>query len=303
MIWRWKMSIRHSVLILALISLALAGSACGKPNPQPAGLTAIPSLAPGATMTLLPEIPAQPGAATTPTNLGQADAASGAAVYMKNCTRCHGIEGQGVSAPALRNNEYIQTNEDQEIFNTIAGGVKFTEMPAWLQINGGSLTADRISSVVAYLHTLQGVSALPTSVPPVPEPTETALPAGAPTEQPARPSEQGGPGTAITLSGDSIRGASMFGEYCSPCHGPEGVQGVPNPGSDDGSVPGLKPIDPTLVNSDSKIFAENLDLFIEHGSVPEGPDPLIMMPPFGDSKMLTPQQIADLIAYVVQLNR
>ena len=95
----------------------------------------------------------------------------------------------------------------------------------------------------------------------------------------------------------------MFGVYCSTCHGPEGVLGIPNPGSDDGSVPTLKPIDPTLINSDLKVFAENLDLFIEHGSVPEGPDPLIMMPPFGDSKMLTPQQIADLIAYVIELNR
>jgi mono/diheme cytochrome c family protein len=297
------MFVRHWVLLLALTSLCIIIGACGTPNPQPAGLTAIPSLAPGATVTLVPEIPAQPAAVTTPANLGQADAALGAVVYMKNCTLCHGIEGQGVSAPPLRNNEYIQTNQDQDIFNTVANGVKFTEMPAWLQVNGGPLIADQISSVVAYLHTLQGLPSLPTSVPPVQEPTETPLPAGAPTLQPARPSEQGGPGTAITLSGDSIKGASMFGIYCSPCHGPEGVLGVPNPGSDDGSVPSLKPIDPTLINSDPEIFAQNLDLFIEHGSVPEGPDPLIMMPSFGDSKMLTPQQIADVIAYVMQLNR
>ena len=297
------MSIRHWALLLILISLSILAAACGTPNPQPAGLTAIPSLAPGATVTLVPEIPAQPAAVATPATPGQADAALGAVVYMQNCTRCHGIEGQGVSAPALRNNEYIQANQAQDIFNTVANGVKFTQMPAWLQVNGGPLTADQISSVVAYLHTLQGLPSLPTSLPPAPEPTQTSLPAGAPTPEPARPSEQGGPGTAITLSGDSIKGASMFGVYCSPCHGPEGVQGVPNPGSDDGSVPALKPVDPTLISLDPKTFDQNLDLFIEHGSVPEGPDPLIMMPSFGDSKMLTPQQIADVIAYVVQLNR
>jgi mono/diheme cytochrome c family protein len=297
------MSIRHWVVILALLFLTLAASACGSPNPQPAGLTAVPSLAPGATITLVPEIPSGAGAAPPASISAQAEPALGAPVFMKNCTPCHGIEGQGVDAPPLRNNQFIQTNDDTAIFDTVANGVKFTEMPAWLQTNGGPLTSDQISNVVAYLHTLQGVASLPTSVPPAPEPTETALPAGAPTPEPARPSESGETGTAVTLTGDSIKGVSMFGVYCSTCHGPEGVLGIPNPGSDDGSVPTLKPLDPTLINSDLKVFAENLDLFIEHGSVPEGPDPLIMMPPFGDSKMLTPQQIADLIAYVIELNR
>jgi hypothetical protein len=78
--------------------------------------------------------------------------------------------------------------------------------------------------------------------------------------------------------------------------------GVPNPGSDDGSVPDLNPIDPTLTNTDPKIFAQNVDLFIEHGSVPSGPGPMIMMPYFGDNKLLTPQQIADVIAYLFSLN-
>ena len=90
--------------------------------------------------------------------------------------------------------------------------------------------------------------------------------------------------------------------YCASCHGPQGVQGIPNPGSDDGSVPPLNPIDPTLANSDPKTFATNVDLFIQNGSVPEGPSPLIMLPPFGSNNMLTQQQIADIIAYVISLN-
>jgi mono/diheme cytochrome c family protein len=64
----------------------------------------------------------------------------------------------------------------------------------------------------------------------------------------------------------------------------------------------MNPIDPTIANADPKIFATNVDLFIQHGSVPEGPGPMIIMPSFGDSKMLTEQQIADLIAYVMHLN-
>ena len=78
--------------------------------------------------------------------------------------------------------------------------------------------------------------------------------------------------------------------------------GIPNPGSDDGSVPALNPIDPTIASSDPGVFAVNVDLFIEHGSIPEGPNPLIMMPSFGDDGMLTDQQIADLIAYVMYIN-
>jgi len=94
----------------------------------------------------------------------------------------------------------------------------------------------------------------------------------------------------------------LFGTYCAVCHGPEGIVGAPNPASDDDFVPPLNPIDSTMVNADPKIFATNIDLFIEHGSVPPGPAPEISMPGFGDQKMLTPQQIADIIAYVMGLN-
>jgi mono/diheme cytochrome c family protein len=81
----------------------------------------------------------------------------------------------------------------------------------------------------------------------------------------------------------------------------EGV-GAPNPGSDDGIVPELNPIDSTMVDPDPKVFATNVDLFVQHGSIPSGLGPSVMMPPFGDGKMLTEQQTADVIAYVMLLN-
>jgi mono/diheme cytochrome c family protein len=68
-------------------------------------------------------------------------------------------------------------------------------------------------------------------------------------------------------------------------------------------VPPLNPIDPTLVNPDYKTFAYNLDLFLEHGSVPEGTEPVRSMPAWGDNRALTPQQIADVIAFVISLNK
>ena len=112
----------------------------------------------------------------------------------------------------------------------------------------------------------------------------------------------GGPGTATSMIGDVSQGEALFADTCATCHGPAGAEGIPNPGSADGDVPPLNPIDPTLVSSDPKVFATNVDLFIEHGSTPEGSSPEIDMPALGDSQTLTTQQIADLIAYVMQLN-
>jgi mono/diheme cytochrome c family protein len=139
--------------------------------------------------------------------------------------------------------------------------------------------------------------------------TESAIPtpdtgvAGAGGDQIARPSNSGGPGDALNLTGDAISGAQIFQANCLPCHGPEGTQGVPNPGTDDGSVPTLNPIDPTMVSSDYKTFAYNIDLFVQHGSTPAGPNPAISMPAWGDQGALTQQQIADVVAYVISLNK
>jgi mono/diheme cytochrome c family protein len=118
----------------------------------------------------------------------------------------------------------------------------------------------------------------------------------------ARPSNAGGAGDAINLTGDATAGAVVFTANCTRCHGEQGKGGIPNPGSTDGTVPPLNPIDESLKNPDSKVYATNIDLFIEHGSTPEGTGPTFSMLPFGDNKTLTSQQIADVIAYIISLN-
>jgi mono/diheme cytochrome c family protein len=122
-------------------------------------------------------------------------------------------------------------------------------------------------------------------------------------EKPARPSNSGGAGPAVGLTGNAQKGADLFKTNCVSCHGDQGKGGVPNPGSKDGTVPELNPIDPTMVSDDQKEFATNLDLFIEHGSTPEGDKPALVMQAFGDQKTLQPQDIADVIAYVISLNK
>jgi len=141
-------------------------------------------------------------------------------------------------------------------------------------------------------------TAVPTMVP-------ATVAAGATEEaapETARPSNPGGPGPAVKLVGDAAKGADIYSTNCQKCHGDQGATGVSNPGSDDGTVPVLNPIDETIFNTDHYVFVCNLDLFIEHGSVPSGPNPAQTMVPWGDLGKLSPQQIADVIEYVISLN-
>ena len=108
--------------------------------------------------------------------------------------------------------------------------------------------------------------------------------------------------TAAGMIGNPDHGATLFASVCASCHGPRGTDKVPNPGSDDGTVPPLNPIDRELFNSDPAVFAAKIDTFLQHGSTPAGPKPALKMPDFGDSNTLTQQEISNLEAYVLKLN-
>ncbi len=164
------------------------------------------------------------------------------------------------------------------------------------------LTPQQIADVISYVISLNPVSASATGTPSGASVTATPVSASAPTEEIARPSNPGGPGAALNLTGNAISGAQIFAANCQICHASQGKGGNPNPGSDDGTIPPLNPIDPTIANADPKVFAYNVDLFVEHGSTPDGTNPTYSMPAWGDKKVLTPQQIADVIAYVISLN-
>lgn len=143
-----------------------------------------------------------------------------------------------------------------------------------------------------------------TSATPFPTEMETHVASGpVESEDIARPSNVGGPGPAIDLTGNADNGKQVFVDRCQVCHGVEGKGGSPNPGSNDGTIPSLNPIDPSMVSKDYKTFATNIDLFIEHGSTPGGLYPVYIMPAWGDNGALKPQEIADVIAYIITLNK
>ncbi len=121
-----------------------------------------------------------------------------------------------------------------------------------------------------------------------------------PSSSPA--SEKGEPGRAAYIIGSAHHGSELFKKNCTPCHGAEGKTNVPNPGATEGKVPDLNPIDQDIFNPDAQVFAGNIDRYIQHGSVPEGTNPVIRMPAFGDTNTLTQQEISNIEAFVLALN-
>jgi mono/diheme cytochrome c family protein len=109
-------------------------------------------------------------------------------------------------------------------------------------------------------------------------------------------------GPAADIIGSAERGAVLFKMECASCHGADGTGKVPNPGSAEGTVPSLNPVDRELFSKEPEVFARNIDRFIQHGSLPEGAGPRLLMPAFGDDNSLTQQQIANAEAYILQLN-
>lgn len=141
-------------------------------------------------------------------------------------------------------------------------------------------------------------------------PTPLTAPSGAPSATPAAAIESTrsvpGPSAASHTIGGIAHGESIFVAYCQQCHEAQGKGGVDNPNSADGTVPELNPMDPEIANKDPQVFVDNLEPYLQDGAVPEadpeGADPKLKMPSFGNTYALTQQQIADVEAYVLSLN-
>jgi mono/diheme cytochrome c family protein len=141
--------------------------------------------------------------------------------------------------------------------------------------------------------------------PPKPNPLPAVPPGGNPDYAPVPGVDLTKNGAAAGIRGSAAAGQVVYVQNCLVCHAAEGKGGVPNPGSDDGTVPPLNPIDPgftAAAKGDPATFARAIDLFLQHGSRPAGPNPVFSMIPWGDQNKLTQQQIADVEAYLMQLN-
>ena len=117
-------------------------------------------------------------------------------LYASNCAGCHGPDGAGGAAIGLANPVYLAIADDATIRRVSADGVPGTAMPAFAQQAGGMLTAEQIDAIVS------GIRA-----------------------RWARPKMMSGielPPYAAQAPGDPARGAKVYAQFCSSCHGASG---------------------------------------------------------------------------------
>jgi sulfur oxidation c-type cytochrome SoxX len=214
------------------------------------------------------------------------------------CIACHMIQGRGgVVGPEL-NAKLLQGKSSQWLITQVRDPKAHnpqTIMPAF-----SSATDQQVNDVVAFL--LNVAQAKIVSPARAGKPSTASRVTKAPPPPAAVTGPHGPPEAASFVIGNVDLGATIFSQSCAPCHGPQGTDKVPNPGSTDGTVPSLNPIDPELFNKNAQIFTNNIDRFIQHGSRPEGQNPALTMLPFGDGESLTQQMIANVEAYLLHLN-
>jgi mono/diheme cytochrome c family protein len=158
------MLLRQRFLIGLVLVLVLSLTLSCNPNPQPEGLTPVPTLAPAATLTLIPSLE-QPVAPTSETaaspepggevTAGPApaggDPANGALVFAANCSGCHGPDAAGGAVGPTLISAELKAQPDDFFRQTILNGRSGTAMPAWQ----GRLSDQQIEDVIAFLRSKQ----------------------------------------------------------------------------------------------------------------------------------------------------
>lgn len=78
-------------------------------------------------------------------------AESGEALWNLNCSSCHGLNGEGGSAPALNSKQFLQAASNEQIQQFIAVGLPGTQMSAYSQDFAGPFTSEQIRAVTIFL--------------------------------------------------------------------------------------------------------------------------------------------------------
>jgi len=249
----------------------------------------------------------QPGSAPPSVNSVakiSASARQGGRIFKSlGCIGCHRVNGVGGTIGPDLSHEMLASRTRPWLVSQIRNPSAHKAQSAMPPF--ASLSDQQANELVDYLLSLANP---PTPspigaeniVPPISSPTQAAIP-GASVATSVSPT-LGPPGPAAEAIGSADHGGILFTRYCSSCHGSDGAGGVPNPGSDTGKVPPLHPITIVLFSSEPRVFAENIDRIIQHGSPATGRTPQFHMIAFGDTNTLTQPEIADLEAYILRLN-
>jgi mono/diheme cytochrome c family protein len=184
------------------------------------------------------------------------------------CVKCHGDRGRGGVSPAVPPlTEAGKTLSVAQLRGIIDKGLGESKNPSqpYMPVWGPVISKRQVSDLVAYLR--------------------AGLPAVAGASPPAVPTDQG----------SVVQGATLYVAYgCINCHGPNGLGGVPNPQSEDKTIPPLSGADFFQeFDTDKKI-----EDVIRSGSV-IGRPPIASMPHWGG--ILSDAQLSALVAYIKTL--
>jgi ubiquinol-cytochrome c reductase cytochrome b subunit len=219
------------------------------------------------------------------------------------CIACHRVDGKGGAVGPEFTGALLKGKSRQWLITQIRNPK--AHFPNSIMPPFSSLPDQQVNDVVDFLLTIaQGEKPSPAPVTESSPPTlksAKAQPGAAPSAAVVT-GPQGPPGPASFVIGNAELGEYLFKQSCEQCHGPLGKDRVPNPGSADGFVPALNPVSPRLFSGNAQHFVNNIDPYLQHGSIPAGPNPVLRMLAFGDTESLTQQMITNVEAYVLHLN-
>jgi mono/diheme cytochrome c family protein len=134
-------------------------------------------------------------------------------LYKQNCAGCHGADEQRGAARSLHDSLYLAFVNDAAMKQVISEGRMGTNMPAFSQRSGGSLTDQQIDSLINGMRTAWARPA---------DFKAQALPAYRVNQL---ASEKDATANVFVSSGDTARGTAVYQTYCARCHGADGTGG------------------------------------------------------------------------------
>jgi mono/diheme cytochrome c family protein len=184
------------------------------------------------------------------------------------CSSCHGEQGKGgVSADVPAVTDVGSTLTVAQLSTIINHGLGESENPQkpYMPVWGPVISSSQVNDLVAYLKA---------GLPKVTDATPVAVPRD---------------------QGAAVAGAALYVRHgCINCHGPSGLGGVPNPLSEDQTIPSLSGQDfREEFDTDAKIKE-----MIRSGSV-IGKPPITSMPHWGG--IIPDQDLDALVAYLKTL--